>query len=78
MVIVLDLLPALYYKDIINLLSTTIASNEIALHGIAILMYILWIKVIAAILIRVYDYFFITFEMDIQEHLYNKLFSYIQ
>lgn len=77
-VIILELLPALYYRDIINLLSNTLATPEIATQGIAILMYILWIKLVTSVLMRVYDYFFITFEMDIQEHLYNKLFSYLQ
>jgi ATP-binding cassette subfamily B protein len=77
-VIVLDVFPALYYKDIINLLSTVTASNEIAANGIAILMYILWIKLVAGTLMRVFDYFFIAFEMDMQEDLYNRIFDYLQ
>jgi ABC-type bacteriocin/lantibiotic exporter with double-glycine peptidase domain len=71
-------LPALYYRDIINLLSGAVANSEIASHAIAILMYILWIHLINMVLHRVMDYFLVTFEMDIQEHLYNKLFDYLQ
>ena len=76
--IILDLLPAIYYKDIINLLSDTVTSNEIATHALAVLMYIFWIKLVSAIIRRIFDYFFIRFEMDINEHLYNRFFSYFQ
>ncbi|MDR2416162.1 MAG: hypothetical protein LBD75_06250 [Candidatus Peribacteria bacterium] len=76
--IFLDVLPALYYRDIINLLSNTIVSNEIASHAIAILAYVFRINLINAILHRILDYFLVTFEMDMQEHLYNKLFECLQ
>ncbi|MDR2541723.1 MAG: hypothetical protein LBD11_08560 [Candidatus Peribacteria bacterium] len=72
------LLPALFYKDIINLLSSSLASSEIASNAIAILMYIFWIKLTSAILHRCMDYFLVTFEMDIMEDVYNKLFAYLQ
>jgi ATP-binding cassette subfamily B protein len=71
-------LPALFYKDIINLLSTSVGSNEIASNAIAILMYIFWIKLVNAIFHRLMDYCIVTFEMNIQEDLYNKLFEYLQ
>jgi ABC-type multidrug transport system fused ATPase/permease subunit len=76
--VILHLFPALYYRDIINLLSSSVASNEIASHAIAILMYIFWIKLVSAICHRLMDYFLVTFEMDIQEDLYNRLFEYLQ
>ncbi|MDR3168665.1 MAG: hypothetical protein LBU27_02710 [Candidatus Peribacteria bacterium] len=76
--IIASLIPALYYRDIINLLSSSVASSEIASHAIAILMYILWIKLISAIGHRFMDYFLVKFEMDMQEDLYNKLFEYLQ
>ena len=76
--IALTTLPALYYKDIINILSKTqVATSEIAQHGISILLIILWIKLVQFIFYRVYDYIIITFEMNIQEKLYNQIFSYL-
>ena len=76
--IALSTVPALYYKDIINLLSKTqVATSEIAQHGISILFIILWIKLVQFIFYRVYDYIIITFEMNIQEKLYNQIFSYL-
>ena len=76
--IALTTLPALYYKDIINILSKTqVATSEIAQHGLSILFIILWIKLIQFIFYRVYDYIIITFEMNIQEKLYNQIFSYL-
>ena len=76
--IALTTLPALYYKDIINLLSKTqVATSEIAQHGLSILLIILWIKLVQFIFYRVYDYIIITFEMNIQEKLYNQIFSYL-
>ncbi|GHV25765.1 hypothetical protein FACS1894176_05120 [Bacteroidia bacterium] len=74
----LDLLPAIFYKDIINVLSSTIASSEIAAHALAILMYLFWVKFIHAVIMRVFDYFMITMDMDINENLYNEFFSYFQ
>ncbi|MDR0860457.1 MAG: ABC transporter ATP-binding protein/permease [Candidatus Peribacteria bacterium] len=74
----LDLLPAVFYKDIINVLSNTVASSEIAAHALAILMYLFWVKLIQAIIMRVFDYFMVTMEMDINENLYNEFFSYFQ
>jgi len=76
--IVLRVLPALYYKDIINLLSDSVISSEVASHAIAILMYVFWIKLSDSIFNRIMDFFLVKFEMDMQEHLYNKLFDYIQ
>ena len=76
--IALATLPALYYKDIINILSKTqVATGEIAQHGLSILLIILWIKLVQFIFYRVYDYIIITFEMNIQEKLYNQIFSYL-
>jgi ABC-type multidrug transport system fused ATPase/permease subunit len=76
--IFLGVLPALCYRDIINLLSNAVANNEIASHAIAILAYVFRIKLVNTILNRVMDYFLVNFEMDMQEHLYNKLFAYLQ
>lgn len=76
--IALATVPALYYKDIINILSKTqVATSEITQHGISILLIILWIKLVQFIFHRVYDYIIITFEMNIQEKLYNQIFSYL-
>ena len=76
--IALATVPTLYYKDIINILSKTqVATSEIAQHGLSILLIILWIKLVQFIFYRVYDYIIITFEMNIQEKLYNQIFSYL-
>lgn len=43
--IVLNLLPALYYKDIINLLSSVEGlKSEVAQHALALLGIVFWIK----------------------------------
>jgi ABC-type multidrug transport system fused ATPase/permease subunit len=77
--IVLSLIPAFFYRDIINLLSeASIASTEIAAHAIALLVYILWISISYAISSRLMDYCIITREMDMMEDLNNKVFDYIQ
>jgi len=59
------LFPAIFYKDIIDVLSNTLqASPEIAIHAIAILLYILWIKLFTVLVSRITDYFLIALEMD--------------
>jgi ABC-type multidrug transport system fused ATPase/permease subunit len=75
---VIEIFPALFYKDLINLLSNVVANNEIAVQGIAILMYVFWLKLCSTLLRRLNDYFFIPFEWGMQEDVYNKVFSYFQ
>lgn len=76
--IVLGVIPALYYKAIIEFLADNLATNETASHAIGILMIILRIKLTRDILMRFMDYFLINFEMDINEHLYVTIWNYIQ
>jgi ABC-type multidrug transport system fused ATPase/permease subunit len=76
--IVLDLLPAIFYKDIIDLISNVTASSEIVAHALTIVMYVFWVKLVDAIVMRVFDYFMVNLEMNINEDLYNKFFLYIQ
>ncbi|MDR2191026.1 MAG: hypothetical protein LBP53_07900 [Candidatus Peribacteria bacterium] len=77
-VIVIEVLPALYYKDLVNLFSNVVANTEIAAHGITILMYIFRIKLSSVLLRRLNDYVMVPFEQDMQEDLYNKIFDYFQ
>jgi len=76
--IVLSVLPALFYKEIIDFLATTLSSPEMATHAIAILMYIFRIKLTHATVMRVMDRFLINFETDMMEDMYNSIFEYIQ
>jgi ATP-binding cassette subfamily B protein len=76
--IILGILPALYYKDIIDFLSTNLATSETASHAIGILMIIFWMKLTSAILMRVMDYFFINFETRMNEDLYIMIWQYMQ
>ena len=76
--IVLSVFPALYYKDLIEFLSDNLASGEAASHAIGILMIIMWINITHMVCMRVMDIFLINFEMDIMEHLYTKIWGYIQ
>jgi len=76
--VVLGILPALYYKDIIEFLANHLATSETASHAIGILMIILRIKLTRDILLRFMDYFLINFEMDINGYLYTTIWEYIQ
>lgn len=77
--IVLGLLPAMYYSDIINILSETqIASSPIAQHAIGILIVIFAIKLFNnSVVFRIYDYAVVKLEMLMQQKLYDELFSHL-
>lgn len=75
---ILGLLPAIYYSDMITLLSQVGVKSELAQQGLAILCVIIGIKLTNnALIYRIYDYATISLEMQIQEYLYNRLFTYI-
>ena len=76
--VVLSVLPALYYKEIIEFLSENLASSEAASHAIGILMIVTWLKISHTICMRAVDIFFVNFEMDINEHLYVTIWEYLQ
>ena len=75
--IVLWLLPAMYYSDMINILSETqLARDPIAQHAIWVLMVIFAIKLVNnSLVFRIYDYAVVKLEMGMQQKLYNELFS---
>ena len=77
--IVLWLLPAMYYSDMINILSETqLARNPIAQHAIGVLMVIFAIKLVNnSLVFRIYDYAVVKLEMGMQQKLYDELFSYL-
>ena len=77
--IVLWLLPAMYYSDMINILSETqLARNPIAQHAIGVLMVIFAIKLVNnSLVFRIYDYAVVKLEMGMQQKLYDELFSHL-
>ena len=77
--IVLWLLPAIYYSDMINILSETqLARDPIAQHAIWVLMVIFAIKLFNnSLIFRIYDYAVIKLEMGMQQKLYDELFSHL-
>lgn len=77
--IVLSLLPAIYYSDMINILSETqLARQPLAQHAIAILIVIFVIKLFNnSLVFRIYDYAVVKLEMGMQQKLYDELFAYL-
>ena len=77
--IVLWLLPAIYYSDMINILSETqLARDPIAQHAIWVLMVIFAIKLVNnSLVFRIYDYAVVKLEMGMQQKLYDELFSHL-
>lgn len=77
--IVLWLLPAIYYSNMINILSETqLARDPIAQHAIWVLMVIFAIKLFNnSLVFRIYDYAVVKLEMGMQQKLYDELFSYL-
>lgn len=76
--IVLTVLPAVFYKDIINLLAAVEGfSSVVAQHALALLGMVFWIKVVTFVCYRAYDYCVICLEMKMQESLYGQIFGYI-
>ena len=77
--IVLGLLPAMYYSDIINILSETqLANSSIAQHAIGVLIVIFAIKLFNnSIVFRIYDYAVVKLEMLMQQKLYDELFAHL-
>ena len=73
------LLPPLYYKEIIDLLSSTTGiQEELMLNTIWVLMTILRIKLGGFLIFRCYDFFGISLEMNIQERLNNFFLKKLQ
>lgn len=73
------MVPAIYYKEIVDLISQYSAgSPEIATHAIAILLLVLWIKLVDFILWRIYDIILIDTETKLQKKLYLESFEYLQ
>ena len=73
------LLPPLYYKEIIDLLSSTTGiQEELMLNAIWVLMTILRIKLGGFLIFRCYDFFGISLEMNIQERLNNFFLKKLQ
>lgn len=77
--IILWLLPAIYYSDMINILSETqLARDPIAQHAIWVLMVIFAIKLVNnSLVFRIYDYAVVKLEMGMQQKLYDELFSHL-
>ncbi len=74
------LIPAIYYKDLINLISNVTKTDipMIAKHAIAILFIILWIKLANIIVHRISDFFLIGMSVNISRKIYLECFKYLQ
>ncbi len=76
---VIFLIPPLFYKEIIDLLSSTTGiQEELMLNAIWVLMIIFWIKLGGFLLFRAYDFQGIALEMNIQEWLNNFFLKKLQ
>lgn len=58
--------------------TTTGVASELMLNALGVLLIILWIKLVTFFIFRVYDYFGITMEMNIQEWLNNYFLKKLQ
>lgn len=75
----LMVVPPMFYKQIFDILSQSgIGTSELVSHAISVLLIVLWIQLGSWITHRIYDYFSITFEMDIQEWLNNTFLKQLQ
>ena len=73
------LVPAIFYKEIIDILSSSTGiTNELSLNAIGVLMIILWIKIASFIVYRLYDFWAIALEMNIQEWINNSFLQKLQ
>ena len=73
------LVPPIFYKEIIDILSSSTGiTNELSLNAIGVLMIILWIKIASFIVYRLYDFWAIALEMNIQERINNFFLHKLQ
>ena len=73
------LVPPIFYKEVIDILSSSTGiSNELSLNAIGVLMIILWIKIASFIVYRLYDFWAIALEMNIQEWINNFFLQKLQ
>lgn len=73
------LVPPIFYKEIIDILSSSTGiTNELSLNAIGVLMIILWIKIASFIVYRLYDFWAIALEMNIQEWINNFFLQKLQ
>ena len=73
------LVPPIFYKEIIDILSSSTGiSNELSLNAIGVLIIILWIKIASFIIYRLYDFWAIALEMNIQEWINNFFLQKLQ
>lgn len=73
------LVPPIFYKEIIDILSSSTGIyNELSLNAIGVLMIILWIKIASFIVYRLYDFWAIALEMNIQEWINNFFLQKLQ
>ncbi len=76
---ILGLIPAFYYKEIVDLLSSfATGTPEIASQAIAILFIILRVNLSSAFMRRVYDVITISTETNLQKKQYINAFNYFQ
>ncbi|HOG15078.1 MAG TPA: ABC transporter ATP-binding protein [Candidatus Absconditabacterales bacterium] len=75
----LSIVPPLFYKKIFDIISQSgITSTELSAHAISILVVLFGIQMGSFVAYRIYDFFTITFQMDVQERLNNKFLKKIQ
>lgn len=73
------LIPPIFYKEIIDILSSSTGiTNELSLNAIGVLIIILWIKIASFIVYRLYDFWAIALEMNIQEWVNNFFLQKLQ
>ena len=73
------LVPPIFYKEIIDILSSSTGiTNELSLNAIGVLMIILWIKIASFIVYRLYDFWAIALEINIQGRINNFFLQKLQ
>ncbi|MDD3262426.1 MAG: ABC transporter ATP-binding protein [Candidatus Absconditabacteria bacterium] len=75
----IGLLPAIYFKEIINALSGSIGGdkNQIFAVAIGLLLTILWIKLTNVVLYRAGDFMMINMSVNIMKKIYLECFDYV-
>lgn len=76
---ILHVVPPLFYREIFDTITQVGGvKEELLAHAIGILFILFWVQLVNFVAYRVYDYFVISFEMNIQEWLNNAFLHKLQ
>lgn len=76
---ILLIVPPLFYKEIFDTITQVGGiKEELLAHAIGVLFILFWIQFANFVTYRLYDYFVISFEMNIQEWLNNAFLHKLQ